>query len=146
MNMKVKINGIIDTMSKETASENLATAATAAVNAAVAAATASTAASHAADNAAAAALASTAAATANAVTSNDIATMKGNIAEIKEILGGMSKSFVPYAEFIEVKKMAEDHETRMRTSEKNQFTWMGSFSIITTVVMIVISLLIKFIK
>ncbi len=130
----------------DSASENLATAATAAVNAAVAAATASTAAAHAADNAAAAASASTAAATANAVTSNDISTMKGNIAEIKEILSGMSKSFVPYAEFIEVKKMVEDHETRQRASEKNQFTLMGSFSIINTVIMIAISFLSKLIK
>jgi hypothetical protein len=142
----MKSNGIIPDMGKDSTSENLATAATAAVNAAVAAAAASTAASHAADNAAAAALASTSAATANAVTANDIATMKGNIAEIKEILGGMSKSFVPYAEFIEVKKMGEDHETRIRADEKNRFTQMGAFTIINAVVMIAITLLIKFVK
>lgn len=87
MSIKSKTNGIILTMSKDTTSstsENLATAANAAVNAAIAAATASTAAAHAADNAATATAASNALATANAVTSNNISTMQGNISEIKE--------------------------------------------------------------
>jgi hypothetical protein len=80
-----------------------------------------------------------------AVIGTDIGWMKQSLVAIETKLDQMDKAFVTAAQHAEVCSEIADHETRIRKIEDNQGKWMGAIAVITFVVTIAVSFLVKFI-
>ena len=79
------------------------------------------------------------------IISNDISWMKKSLTGIELTLAKMNDAFVTAAQHAEVCRQLEDHEKRIRKIEDNQGKWMGAIAVITFVVTIAVSFLVKFI-
>ena len=79
------------------------------------------------------------------IISNDISWMKKSLTGIEMTLAKMNDAFVTAAQHAEVCRQLEDHEKRIRKIEDNQGKWMGAIAVITFVVTIAVSFLVKFI-
>jgi hypothetical protein len=84
-------------------------------------------------------------ATAIAVVATDTSWMKKSLTRVEETLSTMSNSFVSQADHKDVLNQLSDHETRIRTLENNMLKWMGGIAVITFIITIAVSFLLKFI-
>lgn len=98
----------------------------------------------------AAASAASAVATAAAVASSgvniDISYIKRDIGNIDKKLDGMTGVFATKQEVSEISRIQTDHETRTRWLEQSIWKFIGASSIISLVIGLVVSLILKFVK
>ncbi len=95
------------------------------------------------NTATAAALAASKASEAIATISTDLSWMKKSLSGIEQTLKEMSGVFVSTTIFSENQKMTDDHETRIRSIENNMGKWMGAIGVITFIITIAVSYILK---
>ena len=101
---------------------------------------------NAANNAAVAAKSAADSAITIARVANDVEWMKKSLIGIESKLNEMDKAFVTATQHQEVVGTLKDHEKRIRRLEDSMMKWIGAVAVITFIVTIAISFLVKIIK